>query len=155
ALSDAPKTAAPEPEEEIHGFPNPFRDLQELFRFITDAQNRALRRQHRWLFWRHYKHSRTEREARAQRAESMDAEARIRFVLVERVLTDKQDFDNSARLEDLLNVTRWCCERTNSIAWENLQFGLEDEFGLDIPMDDLKSCETVQSLIDYIGGRTT
>jgi len=155
ALSDAPKSgqAPPEPEPDVHTFPNPFRDLQELFRFIGDAQNRALRRQHRWLFWRHYKHSRSEREARAKRAETMDTASRIRFVLLERALIDKQDFDGGARLEDLLDVSRWCCERTNAIAWENLQYGLEDEFGLDIPMDDLKTCETVQSLVDYVESR--
>ena len=150
ALNDAPKSAAAEPEEEAHTFPSPFRDLQDLFRFFGDAQNRAVRRQNRWLFWRHYRHARGEREARTKRAETMDMAARVRFVLLERVLTDSHDFDGDSRLDDLLNVLRWCCERTNSIAWENLQFGLEDEFGLDIPMDDLKSCETVQSLIEYV-----
>jgi hypothetical protein len=154
AMNDAAKPIGGAPEPETQAFPNPFRDLQELFRVFSDAQNRAARRQHRWLYWRHYKHARSEREAREKRAETMDNISRIRFILTDRILVEKQDFDSSANLSDLLSVSRWCCERTNTIAWENLQFGLEDEFGLDIPMDDLRGCQTVQALEEYIGTRS-
>src|SRR5258708_33196129 len=86
ALNDSAKPAGAPPEPETPSFPNPFRDLQELFRVFSDAQNRAARRQHRWLYWRHYKHARGEREASEKRAATMDNAGRIRFVLTERAL---------------------------------------------------------------------
>ena len=153
ALSDAPKSPAEDPGPELHTFPNPFRDLQELFRVFSTAQDRAVRRQHRWLYWRHYKHARCEQEARAKRAETMDTAARIRYILTDRVLVEKSDFDENSNLNDLLSVSRWCCERTNNIAWDNLRYGLEDEFGLEIAMEDLRACETVQGVIDYVTAR--
>src|SRR5258708_24032319 len=103
ALKDSANPSGAPPEPETHTFPKPFRDLQELFRVFSDSQNRATRRQHRWLYWRHYKHARSEREAREKRAETMDNAERIRFILTDRVLVEKQDFDNTASLSDLLN----------------------------------------------------
>jgi hypothetical protein len=153
ALKDASTSKSPDAESESQTFPNPFRDLQELLKVFTDAQGRAMRRQNRWLYWRHYKHARSEFEARAKRAETMDTEARVRYILTERVLVDKRDFDAGASLNDLLNVSRWCCERTNSIAWDNLRYGLEDEFSLELSMEDLKACETVQALVDFVAAR--
>src|SRR5690242_12243652 len=52
--------------------PNPFRDLQEIFRMFGDAQARAARRQCRWAHWRHFKWQRHQEEARRKRAETMD-----------------------------------------------------------------------------------
>jgi hypothetical protein len=153
ALNETSTQHSDAPEKERESFPNPFRDLQELFRFFSDAQGRALRRQNRWLYWRHYKFARDEAAARTARAETLDTEARIRFILTDRVLVDKHDFEGAANLNDLMNVSRWCCERTNSIAWDNLRYGLEDEFALEISMEDLHGCETVQALLDYISAK--
>ena len=153
ARNVTPNAASPEPEKEAQPFPNPFRDLQELFRFLSDAQGRAMRRQNRWLYWRHYKHARSEAEARAARAETLNTEERIRFILTDRVLVDRHDFGPDTPLNELLNVSRWCCEKTNGIAWENLQYGLEDEFGLEMSVEDLQGCETFQALVDFIVAR--
>jgi len=132
---------------------NPFRDLQELFRIAGEMQARAVRRQSRWAHWRHYRWTRQEAEARGKRAETMDTAERVRFVLTDRVVVDRQDFDGNTPLSDLIHASQSGWERPRRIAWDNLRYGLEDEFQIEIPADDVDKWDTVQAIVGYVGGR--
>ena len=132
---------------------NPFRDLQELFRIAGEVQARAVRRQSRWAHWRHFRWTRQEAEARSKRAETMDTAERVRFVLTDRVAVYLLEFGANAPPGELISSSLSGWERPRRIAWDNLRYGLEDEFQIEIPAEDVEKWETVQSIVEYVGGR--
>ena len=118
-----------------------------------EAQARAARRQCRWAHWQHYQWAHRQEEARRKRAETMDTAQRVRFVLTDRVVVNKTEFDNSATLRDLIHGAPILWEKPRRIAWDNLRYGLEYEFGMEISTDDVEKWDTVQSVVDYVNGR--
>src|SRR5262245_57444569 len=71
--------------------PNPFRDIEDLFRIFGRAARQAARRRSRWAVWRFYSFLHWQEEARRERARTMSTFERVAFVLRERALVDGND----------------------------------------------------------------
>lgn len=131
----------------------PFHNLKQLFRWLSEAQMRGMRRQIRWYWWRRYRCDRWEARQRGQRADTMSATDRVRFVLLERVQVDNRDPRPTESLTELLSGDSAGWERSAQTAWEVLRLALEDEFGIQIDATELKAVPTVQALVEYVEAR--
>lgn len=70
---------------------------------------------------------------------------RVKRVFVEDMCLDADEITPQARLVDL---------DLDSLDWADLQLELEDEFGMEIPDDDLKTIFTVQDIVTYADSRS-
>src|SRR5688572_8728125 len=116
---------------------NPFRDIEQLFKTVTRAYKSGLKKHRRFEEWRWHEFRRAKHEERRQRAESQSVGDRVRFVLTERAFIDP---DSS--LEELDEIARGL-----------LRYELEEEFGMEIPRDDLETIGAIDALIAYIESR--
>jgi hypothetical protein len=117
--------------------PNPFRDIEQLFRTVTRAYRGSLRRHRRFEEWRWHEYRRGRQQERRQRAETQSIADRIRYVAEERAFIDP-DSD----LSDLDDVARGL-----------LRYELEEEFGIEIPGDDLEGVNSLEGITAYVESR--
>lgn len=72
-------------------------------------------------------------------------ETRVRQVIVDSGCIGEENITNSAKLMDDLGL--------DSLDVVEVFMGLEDEFGIEIPDDDMDACTTVQGVVAYINER--
>ncbi len=131
---------------------DPFRDVRELGRMLREAQARFIRRQARIARWRHDQFARAEADARKLRAETHTPFQRVRHVLIHRVYVDRQEFQPDTPLRELMDVCAGPWERRAGIAWQNLRYGLEDEFGVTLTDEQVRGWNTVQDMVNAVSG---
>ncbi len=117
--------------------PNPFRDIEQLFKSVTGAYKSGLKKHRRFEEWRLHESRRAKQDERRQRAEAQSVRDRVLYVAGERAFIEPD-----ASLEELDEVGRGL-----------LRYELEEEFGIEIPRDDLDTIGTVDALIAYIERR--
>jgi len=142
---------AESPRAESHGRaapePNPCatfaETLREIGRVVREAQRRQRRSACRYAVWCRYGVRRRHEQERRRRAENWNTFRRVKHVLLFSAIVDDH-LKPEDRLRDLLD---------DQLAWDNLRFGLEEEFRIDVQPADLRALDTVQALMDYIDGR--
>ena len=117
--------------------PNPFRDIEHLVRTVTRAYRSGMKRHRRFEQWRWHEYRRQQQDERRQRAESQPINDRVRHVLQERAFVDPD-----AALEELDDIAR-----------NLMRYELEEEFGIEIPRDDLETIGSLEALVTYIQSR--
>ena len=117
--------------------PNPFRDIEQLFKTVSRAYKSGLKKHRRFEEWRWHEFRRAKQEERRQRSESQSVQDRVRYVVGERAFIDPD-----SNLEGL-----------DEVGWGLLRYELEEEFGVEIPREDLETIVTVDALVAYIEGR--
>lgn len=122
----------------------PFGELNAFFRGIARSMRRAARAQRRCRWWQFFRYLEWLEQARRGRAETLSIAERVRFVLRERVMVEQESLTPEARLHDLL---------PDRMARDNLRYGLQAEFHLEIDPGDLDHLETVRALEEYISRR--
>jgi acyl carrier protein len=138
---------AKKPEERARPIcPNPFRDIEDLFRIFGKAARQAARRRSRWAVWRFYSFLHWQEEARRERARTMSTFERVSYVLKERALVDGSDIQPTTRFRPE--------GFPGAFYMDTLRVVLEYEFGIEMPIADLSALETVQDLVSYIDGRS-
>jgi len=138
----APEAAPEEPVDSC--CPAAFRDLEGIFTLLGAALRRAVRRQRRWTWWRWYQVHDWQEDARRRRDETASTWERVRFLLRERVVVDRDDFGPGTPLRDL---------GMGRIGRDILRWALEQEFQIQVPAADLETLATVQSVVDYVDRR--
>src|SRR5579863_5863773 len=139
------------PRPESHPRPTPEPDpfatfaarMREIVHACRTAQRRQRRAAHRYAIWCRYGIRRRHEQERRRRAEHWTPYRRVKHVLLF-VAVVGDHVKPESRLNDLLD---------DQLAWDNLRFGLEEEFHLEIPAADLAGLATVQAVADYIEAR--
>lgn len=148
----APPPPPPPPKQETRfgestedwwGFcANPFRDLEDLGRILRQTGRQIRRNRIRRYWWHHYRLNHWCEMRRRRREETMTTFERVRFVLLLAPVENDFIVQPDTNFHDLL--------RRDRIAWDNLRYGLQEEFLLDITMDKLDACRTVQDIVNLV-----
>ncbi len=123
-------------------FSNPLPDLQDITRVFRRIGDRLKRHHMRRYWWNYFRLNRWYEHRRTQRRAAMSTYERVRFVLLGAPAHSEFVIQAQTDIPELLERDR--------IAWDLFRFGLEEEFGIELSMDQARAFRTVQDVVDYV-----
>lgn len=123
-------------------FANPLPDIGDLSKALRRLRDRIRRHNTRRFWWNYFRLNRWYERRRSQRRASMSVYERVRFVLLGAPAWSDFILQPQTDIHELLERDR--------IAWDLFRFGLEEEFGIEVSIEQVHSFRTVENVVDYI-----
>jgi hypothetical protein len=126
-------------------FANPLPDLGDISRGLKRIRERIKRHNTRRFWWNYFRLNKWYEHRRSQRRASMTTYERVRFVLLGAPAYPGFILQAQTDIHELLGKDR--------MAWDLFRFGLEEEFGIEVSMDQARYFLSVQDVVDWVEER--
>jgi hypothetical protein len=123
-------------------FANPLPDIGDLSRTVRRIKGRIRRHNTRRFWLSYFRLNRWYESRRKQRRDTMSAYERVRFVLLGAPPSGEFILQAQTDIHELLV--------NDDIAWSLFNLGLDEEFGFETTMDQLRAFRTVQDVVNYV-----
>jgi len=123
-------------------FCDPFPGVTDVTRVFRRLRDQIARYHMRRYWWNYFRLNRWYERRRAHRRETLSVYERVRFVLLGAPPTSGFIVQPQTIIAELLERDR--------IAWDLFRFGLEEEFGIQLTLEQTKAFLTVQDVVDFI-----
>ena len=123
-------------------FSNPLPDLGDFSRAFRRLRNRIRRHHVRRYWWNYHRLNRWYEHRRSQRRATMSVYERVRFVILAAPAHTDFVVQPQTDIHELLERDR--------IGWDLFRLGLEEEFGIELTIEQSHAFRTVQDVVDYV-----